>query len=217
MSRPAAPQVSKNGRELISQHPLCKLFLFQYKSKPFVVLTAARPRAASARVVFVCVLLRERERRKMPGGEQTPRPLSLPSRLRGRRSCRWRRLLGSSRRMEGCPPGPAGRWAGCRAQALAAGSFQVLEGSAVRSHRGRWSDLWHHCGEAWPPVGLCPGSHGKKACRVSRTGRTRASVRPAHSSDSRVINSVRASFWEKMNLDHQTKQGSGLLRAGKAV
>lgn len=70
----------------------------------------------------------------------------------------------SSLRAEGRPPGPPGQTGGCWAQALAAGSFQVLEGSAVRSHHGRRLDFSLTAQRRGTPVGLCPESHRKDIC-----------------------------------------------------
>lgn len=134
--RPATPQVSKNGRELISQHPLCKLFLFQYKSKPFVVLTAARPRAASARVVFVCVLLRVREKEDARKGADAQAALSAEQIARQTllSVAPAPRLLAED---GGGSPGPCGQMGGVPGPG--AGSWQLSGSGRFCSEKSPWA------------------------------------------------------------------------------
>lgn len=69
-------------------------------------------------------------------------------------------------------------------------------------------------GAGWIFHSLRRGVAPQWGCVLRATERTSAEcpapgalVRPANASDLTVTNSVRAAFWENMNLDQQTKQG----------
>lgn len=137
MSRPAAPRVSKNGRELISQHPLCKLFLFQYKSKPFVVLTAARPEGRF-RSGGLCVRLAQREREKEDARKGADAQAALSAEQIARQTllsvAPAPRLLAED---GGGSPGPCGQMGGVPGPG--AGSWQLSGSGRFCSEKSPWA------------------------------------------------------------------------------
>lgn len=158
-SRPAAAQVSKNGRELVSRRPLHELFPFQHKSKPCVVLTARRPwghfhRAAHAHRSGERLCRREGQLHGRPdgrpGGEQTPGRTCSASSSRGSRLCRWHLLLAKG---GGASPGPS--WADGRVLGPGSGSWQLSGSGRLGSEKPPWAPVgfFTHCAEAWHPSG----------------------------------------------------------------